>query len=460
MFFRLKPIKDTYIVSNTSISSQNFGQDQTLQIYKNSVGKGHSLVKFDMTNLYDYVTTQGLAISSISANLKMYDVSSYAQLNPAYTNENKFVNCDVEVLFCNKNFDEGIYSLGSTGTGYCNWSNADNNNTWDDAGGSVSSITSLTTLTQTFLQNYDNVNINIKTYLDYLVQSYTGSAVDLNKGFLFRLTSAYESSTGTYDKKELISMQSKITSYRPEIVINYNKFNKSDEGSFEYNKNNTFTIINLDSTTYNPLSITSITSATLKGYVSNTSVTAAIVSTASSIAFTTTIKGSHTFLYNIPNSLTAYYTPYLEVTFNDTNETKTKIFTLIRDHFLTEEEAQNITFHRASLYFVSPKNNIELLFDTIRDVITIPIYSVYSFMANQTAYFNFDTTIGKILKNLQYRISDGNNKVIIDWEQCHYSKDTNYILLDDSMVDQNQSYFIDLKFNDFFTSKAVTFKVV
>lgn len=455
MIIKLPASKDTYIRDDDSdIQTYNYGQDSFLAIYKDSdENKARTLIQFDLSNLEYFRTHHGLSYSDISSSiLNLYDISNATLLDHNFVSENKFANCNVEILFLAQNWDEGTGSENNPVTGYSDWINASENTVWSTSGGSTSSITALTTLTSSFLNSTDSLSANVTNYLQYI--SLTSGTAN-HYGFLVKLTNTYESSTGTnYYKKEFISNQFSLSSYRPEILVYINKRYKDESTSIEYGRDNTFGLINYN-TNYVLESMTACTTAILKAYNSSTSTTATTISSSGGLSFTTYYKGNHYFNYNIPYSLSAYVNPYLELIYSTTSGSKSITAELSQDRLLSLTNWAKILRNEASLYWVINPNNDKI--DITSEFTQFNIKGVYTDFNYKITYINFDAGGDKIFKMLEYKLYDEYDKTLIDWTYSDYNSTNNFVLIHNSLLNTNSKYFIDLRVNSLYFKKAIEF---
>lgn len=321
-------------------------------------------------------------------------------------------------------------------------------------GGSVSSITA-STLTSTLIGSYQDLNLDISTYLTYLYQSYTALTADLNNGFLIRIDDTGESSTADIGRKDFISKDTNLKSYAPEIVIDINRIYKDESNSYEKGRNNIFGMQTLN-TSFQNVSITSINSVTLSAYTNSALTALTGVSSSTAVSVSTIIDGYSTFTYNIPNSISAYYSPFLTIVYTDdegTSVTATK--NLTQTYLLSSQEHFALINSQANIYF-NP-NNIFGKIDITKEFNQFNIVCVYTTLANQLQHHVFHNNYQKILKTLEYKLYDENDKLIIDWEYCNYNDTSNFILVHNSLLNENMKYYFDVRFSGKLFEKLITF---
>lgn len=456
MRIRLKCLKDNFIDSKTANQLVNYGYSNLLQIHKNEDSIARIITKFDIASLYSYMSAHSLALSSItSATLTYYDISNYTFLDKSFTSANSFTNSEIELQFLSQNWDEGIGDTVKNPpiSGYSNYLYAQDSVLWSSSGGSISSVTSITAATQTFTSGYDDIELDVLDEITYLQGIYSASALDLNKGFLIKLTNAIEAGSVTYDDKQVISLDTQ-TSFKPEIICEWNKVFKDEQTSFEYGRDNTFGIVNYDILTLQDKNIASISTVTLSAYASSTSVSAEQISISSSVEFTTVKRGYHTFDFEIPNSLSSYVNPFLTITYSD-GLTKTITKALDQSLLLDTDDISNILNGTSQLKFKStyvPEFNVD-----DNEFLIIKFQAYLYDTSNQVLGFIFDQD-KKVAKNLFYRIYDKNNKIIQPVDYTFFNQYQNFILLHNSLLESGTEYYMDLYFNSITYSKFITFR--
>jgi hypothetical protein len=435
MRFRLSCLKDNWIDSWSSDQLYNYGADNVAKIYKDADGYSRIIAKFDVLPFYTFLTDHSLSVSSISScNLKYYDIQNFYSIDKNFITQMGMANSTVEVRLLSSEFDEGTGSLSNAITGSSNWVNRDANTAWSNAGGDAATAT----LTSTFVNHFDNLNINVKTHLQTLNDSYTSSSgTDSNYGFLIKLLTTSETGATILGSKQFIAKDTQ-TIFVPEIIVEWTKNYKDESTSFEYGRDNTFGIINFDISGIEK-TIVSITSVTLSAVTgSGTAATTVQISTSSNVSFITVIEGFHTFDFNIPSSLSAYTDPILTATYSDGSTTKIKTFELIQDKSLSTSETDNLFNGTAKLqYHISP---IDIDLDNDIEFTKIFITPYYVESANQQVNYIFNQT-RTIVKGLKYQLVENEtNKVIQPFEIAHYNEKQNFILLHNSLLDKDKRY--------------------
>lgn len=457
MKYKINCLIDNFI--DTEHTEENYGYDPLLLLRKNADSTTRIITKFDIASLYPFMADHSLAISSItSAVLTYFDISNYNHVNSSYTSEQTFTNATIELKLLSQVWDEGIgdTTFDPPISGYSNYINALDSTAWTTSGGAISSVTSTVSAEQVFSNGFDDIELNILTHLNYLYDFYSASALDLNKGFLIKLSDAIESGTASYENKRVISKDSS-TVFKPQIILSWNKQYKDESTQFEYGRNNIFGIINYDPDTLELLSISSISAVTLSAYTSSALTAMTLISTSSNLDFVTVKKGYHTFQYNIPNSLSSSFSPFLTIIYTD-GTTKTITKNLTQTLLLTQAEKDEIVNGTAKIAF---KTNFEEEIDltTVDDFIQFNIQCFYYDTNNAQLGFIFDHD-KKVIKNVSYKVYDEYGKIIQDLEQAHYNDTLNFIWLHKSLLESGRQYFLDLKINSLYYVKEMIFKTL
>jgi hypothetical protein len=203
--YKIFPEKDTFISSYRS--SQNFGRDEILEIFRYAYDSStyldttRALIQFSNTNLQD-VITNNISGSAYSASLKLFLANALLPANYTILGHRVTTNWDMGL---GKAADTPITTTG------CTW-----NFPWTLPGGDYDVVA----YSQSFVYTSDkDINMNITSLVNYWY-----SNPNSNYGILLKQSSSIENNTTSSFGTKFFSMDTH-TIYPPQIELKWDDSN-------------------------------------------------------------------------------------------------------------------------------------------------------------------------------------------------------------------------------------------